>query len=48
VKLTSWSQGLPLAGAVAVRPLADRVGLSAALTGRGFVPVHVVAGCEWM
>jgi predicted oxidoreductase len=29
---------LPLAGAVAVRPLADRVGLSAVLTGRGFVP----------
>jgi hypothetical protein len=53
VKATSWSQGLsvtadgtgvvPLAG-VAVRLLADRVGLtdalSAALTRRGFVPVH--------
>jgi hypothetical protein len=54
VKRTSWSQGLsvtadatgvvPLAGAVAVRLLADRVGLTdgmaAALSRRGFVPVH--------
>jgi hypothetical protein len=54
VKRTSWSQGLsvaadgtgvvPLAGAVAVRLLADRVGLteglSTALARRGFVPVH--------
>jgi hypothetical protein len=54
VKPTSWSQGLsvigdgagvvPLAGAVAVRLLADRVGLteglSAALARRGFTPVH--------
>jgi hypothetical protein len=54
VKPTSWSRGLsvtaggsgvvPLAGAVAVRLLADRVGLtaavSAALTRPGFVPVH--------
>jgi Transposase DDE domain group 1 len=54
VKLTSWSQGLsvtgdgtgvvPLAGAVALRLLADRVGLteglSAALTRHGFVPMH--------
>ena len=54
MKRTAWSQGLsviadgtgvvPLAGAVAVRLLADRVGLteglSAALTRRGFVPVH--------
>ena len=54
MKRTSWSQGLsvtaddasvvPLAGAVAVRLLADRVGLteglSAALTRRGFVPGH--------
>ena len=54
MKRTSWSQGLsvtadgmgvvPLAGAVAVRLLADRVGLtdalSAALSRRGFVPVH--------
>jgi hypothetical protein len=52
VKRTSWSQGLsvtadgrgvvPLAGSVAVRLLADRVGLtdrlSAALTRRGFRP----------
>ena len=54
MKRTSWSQGLsvtadgtgvvPLAGAVAVRLLADRVGLteglSTALARRGFVPVH--------
>ena len=54
MKGTSWSQGLsvtadgvgvvPLAGAVAVRLLADRVGLadglSGALSRRGFVPVH--------
>jgi Transposase DDE domain group 1 len=54
VKRTSWSQGLsvtadgsgvvPLAGAVAVRLLADRVGLtnglSAALARRGFAPAH--------
>ena len=54
VKLTSWSQGLsvaadgtgvvPLAGVVAVRLLADRVGLteglSAALARRGFAPAH--------
>src|SRR5215210_6210681 len=54
VKGTSWSQGLsvtadgdgvvPLAGAVAVRLLADRVGLtqglSAALARRGFIPGH--------
>jgi Transposase DDE domain group 1 len=54
VKRTSWSQGLsvtgdgpgvvPLAGAVTLRLLADRVGLteglSAALCRRGFVPVH--------
>ena len=54
MKRTSWSQGLsvtadgtgvvPLAGAVAVRWLVDRVGLteglSTALTRRGFVPVH--------
>jgi Transposase DDE domain group 1 len=54
VKPTTWSQGLvvtasgsgvvPLAGAVAVRLLADRVGLadglSAALTRRGFTPLH--------
>jgi len=54
VKPTSWSRGLsvtsdgsgvvPLAGTVAVRLLADRVGLteavSAALTRRGFTPVH--------
>ena len=54
MKRTSWSQGLsvtadgdglvPLAGAVAVRLLADRVGLtralSDALTRRSFRPVH--------
>ena len=54
MKLTSWSQGLsvaadgtgvvPLAGVVAVRLLADRVGLterlSAALARGGFVPMH--------
>jgi hypothetical protein len=54
VKGTSWSQGLsvtadgvgvvPLAGAVAVRLLAERVGLtgglSTALIQRGFTPVH--------
>jgi hypothetical protein len=54
VKGTSWSRGLsvtadgdgmvPLAGAVAVRLLADRVGLtdglSAALARRGFTPGH--------
>ena len=54
MKRTSWSQGLsvtadgrgvvPLAGSVAVRLLADRVGLterlSAALTRRGFAPGH--------
>src|SRR5687767_5551260 len=54
VKSIGWSQGLsvtadgtgmvPLAGAAAVRLLADRVGLtaalSAALTRRRFVPVH--------
>ena len=54
MKRTSWSQGLsvtadgrgvvPLARSVAVRLLADRVGLtdglSAALTRRGFVPGH--------
>ena len=54
MKRTSWSHGLsvaadgtgvvPLAGAVAVRLLADRVGLteglSMALARRGFVPVH--------
>ena len=54
MKLSSWSQGLsvtadgtgvvPLAGVVAVRLLADRVGLteglSAALARRGFAPVH--------
>jgi hypothetical protein len=54
VKRTSWSQGLsviadgsgvvPLAGAVAVRLLADRVGLtsglSTALARRGFTPGH--------
>jgi hypothetical protein len=54
VKRTSWSQGLsvtadgrgvvPLAGSLAVRLLADRVGLtdrvSAALTRRGFAPGH--------
>ena len=52
--LTGWSRGLsvtadgtgvaPLAGAAAVRLLADRVGLtqalSTALARRGFVPVH--------
>ena len=54
MKGTSWSQGVvsyadgsglvPLAGVVAVRLLADRVGLtdglSAALSRRGFVPGH--------
>jgi hypothetical protein len=54
VKGTSWSQGLsvtadgdgvvPLAGAVSVRLLADRVGLtqrlSTALSRRWFSPVH--------
>ena len=54
MKRTLWSRGLsvtadgsgvvPLAGAVAVRLLADRVGLtdavSAALTRRGFTPLH--------
>ena len=54
MKGTSWSQGLsvtadgdgvvPLAGVVAVRLLADRVGLtqglSAALARRGFIPGH--------
>jgi hypothetical protein len=54
VKRTAWSQGLsvtadgtgvvPLAGAVAVRLLADRVGLTdgmaAALSRPGFAPVH--------
>ena len=54
MKGTSWSQGLsvtadgdgvvPLAGAVAVRLLADRVGLtqrlSTALSRRWFFPVH--------
>ena len=54
MKLTGWSQGLsvtadgtgvvPLAGTVSVRLLADRVGLtqalSMALVRRGFVPVH--------
>ena len=54
MKRTSWSQGLsvtadgrgvvPLAGSVAVRLLADRVGLtdrlSVALTRRGFLPRH--------
>jgi hypothetical protein len=54
VKRTSWSRGLsvtadgsgvlPLAGAVAVRLLADRVGLtsglSTALARRGFTPGH--------
>ena len=54
MKGTSWSQGLsvtadgdgvvPLAGLVAVRLLADRVGLtqglSAALARRGFIPGH--------
>jgi hypothetical protein len=54
VKLTGWSQGLsvtadgtgvvPLAGAAAIRLLADRVGLthalSAALARRRFVPAH--------
>ena len=54
MKRTSWSQGLsvtadgdglvPLAGAVAVRLLADRVGLSeglsTALARRGFTPGH--------
>ena len=54
MKRTAWSQGLsvtadgtgvvPLAGAVAVRLLADRVGLTngmaAALSRRGFAPVH--------
>ena len=54
MKLTSWSRGLsvtadgsgvvPLAGAIAVRLLADRVGLtdavSAAVNRRGFIPVH--------
>jgi hypothetical protein len=54
VKRTSWSRGLsvtgggpgvvPLAGAVALRLLADRVGLTEGLSGalsrRGFVPVH--------
>jgi len=54
MKPTSWSRGLsvtadgsgvvPLAGAVAVRLLADRVGLtdavSTALTRRGFTPAH--------
>ena len=54
MNLTGWSQGLsvtadgagvaPLAGAAAVRLLADRVGLtgamSQALARRGFVPVH--------
>jgi hypothetical protein len=54
VKLTGWSQGLsvtaggagvvPLAGAAAVRLLADRVGLTDALSGalvrRRFVPAH--------
>jgi DDE family transposase len=61
VKGTSWSQGLsvtadgeglvPLAGAVAVRLLADRVGLtaglSAALARRGFAPGHV-RGQVWV
>ena len=61
MKRTSWSQGLsvtadgtgvvPLAGAVAVRLLADRVGLteglSMALARRGFVPVHV-RGQVWV
>ena len=54
MKLTSWSRGLsvtadgsgvvPLAGAIAVRLLADRVGLtdavSAAVNRHGFTPVH--------
>ena len=54
MKRTSWSQGLsvtadgsgvvPLAGSVAVRLLADRVGLterlSTALARRGFRPGH--------
>ena len=54
MKPTAWSRGLsvtadgtgvvPLGGAVAVRLLADRVGLtdglSSALAQRGFVPVH--------
>ena len=54
MKRTSWSQGLsvtadgtgvvPLAGAVAVRLLADRVGLTDALSGAlarpGFTPTH--------
>jgi hypothetical protein len=62
VKRTSWSQGLsvtadgtgvvPLAGAVAVRLLADRVGLteglSTALARRGFVPVLIAAKSGWM
>ena len=61
MKGTSWSQGLsvtadgeglvPLAGAVAVRLLADRVGLTAglstALARRGFVPGHV-RGQVWV
>ena len=61
MKGTSWSQGLsvtadgagvvPLAGAVAVRLLADRVGLtaglSAALARRGFAPGHV-RGQVWV
>jgi hypothetical protein len=54
VKRTSWAQGLsvtgdgsgvvPLAGAVALRLLADRAGLTEGLSGalsrRGFMPVH--------
>jgi hypothetical protein len=61
VKRTSWSQGLsvtadgrgvvPLAGSVAVRLLADRVGLtdrlSAALRRPGFVPGHA-RGQVWV
>ena len=61
MKRTSWSQGLsvtadgrgvvPLAGSVAVRLLADRVGLtdrlSAALTRPGFVPGHA-RGQVWV
>ena len=61
MKGTSWSQGLsvtadggglvPMAGAVAVRLLADRVGLTAglstALARRGFAPGHV-RGQVWV
>ena len=62
MKRTSWCQGLsvtaddagvvPLAGSVAVRLLADRVGLtdglSAALARRGSVLVMIAVRSGWM